>query len=219
MKPGVFLLAIVLIINGCSGGSQKIASNNGFAVLPKAAPSEALATFAGGCFWAMQESMIQLKGVHTAISGYSGGITVNPTYDEVAGQNTGHAESVQVYYDPAVISYEQLVRAFFVAHNPTELNRQGPDTGPEYRSAAFYRTPQELKILNKVMLDMQQKKYYPEDFVTDFEPFKVFYPAESSHQDYYEKNTWDPYIRSISRPKVMHVRKEFPQLIKAEYLK
>lgn len=219
MRRSIFLLSVVLIISACSGGSQKIASNNGFAVLPKPTSSEAVATFAGGCFWAMQENMIQFKGVHTAISGYAGGITENPTYDQVSGQQTGHAETVQVYYDPSVISYEQLVRAFFVAHNPTELNRQGPDVGPEYRSAAFYRNPQELKILNKVMMEMQTKKYYPDYFVTEFEPFKVFYPAESSHQDYYEKNTWDPYIRSVSRPKVLHVRKEFPQFIKKEYLK
>lgn len=219
MKTSLFLLSIVLVMNACTGSTQKIASNNGFAVLPAPTSTEAVATFAGGCFWAMQESLIQLKGVNTAISGYAGGITEHPTYDEVAGQNTGHAESVQVYYNPSVISYEQLVRAFFVAHNPTELNRQGPDVGPEYRSMAFYRNPQELKVLNKVMLEMQQKKYYPDYFVTEFDPFKVFYPAESSHQDYYERNTWDPYIRSVSRPKVMHVRKEFPQLIKAEYLK
>lgn len=219
MKTGLFLLSVVLVMNACTGAQQKIASNNGFAVLPQPGSSEAVATFAGGCFWAMQESLVQLKGVNTAISGYAGGITQNPTYEEVSGQNTGHAETVQVYYNPSVITYEQLVRAFFVAHNPTELNRQGPDVGPEYRSMAFYRNPQELKILNKVMFEMQAKKYYPDHFVTEFEPFKVFYPAESSHQDYYERNTWDPYIRSLSRPKVMHVRKDFPQLIKAEYLK
>lgn len=222
MKASVFLLSVLLSLTACSGTIQKkqnIASENGFAVLPKPAADEAVATFAGGCFWAMQESLIQLKGVNIAISGYAGGLTVNPNYDEVSGQQTGHAESVQVYYNPAVISYEQLLKAFFIAHNPTELNRQGPDVGPEYRSVAFYRSPQELRTISRVMSAMEREKHYQGSFVTEMEPFKVFYPAESSHQDYYERNTWDPYIRSVSRPKVMHVREEFPQLIKPEYLK
>jgi len=222
MKTGILFIAVLLILNACSGTiskKQKIATENGFAVLPKPAADEAVATFAGGCFWSMQESLVQLKGVNTAISGYAGGITENPNYDEVSGQQTGHAESVQVYYNPSVISYEQLLKAFFIAHNPTELNRQGPDVGPEYRSVAFYRNPQELKMISKVMSAMEHEKLYKSSFVTEMEPFRVFYPAESSHQDYYERNTWDPYIRTVSKPKVMHVREEFPQLIKTEYLK
>lgn len=222
MKASIFLLSVLLFLSACSGKTQKtqkIASENGFAVLPQPAANEAVATFAGGCFWAMQESLIQLKGVHTAISGYAGGMTDNPNYEEVSGQQTGHAESVQVYYDPSVISYEELLKAFFTAHDPTELNRQGPDVGPEYRSVAFYRNPQELKMIARVMSAMEHKNHNQGSFVTEMEPFKAFYPAESSHQNYYERNTWDPYIRSVSKPKVMHVQEEFPQLIKAEYLK
>jgi peptide-methionine (S)-S-oxide reductase len=222
MRTVIFLLSVMLLLNACSGTSrntQKIVSDNGFAVLPQPAANESVATFAGGCFWAMQESLIQLKGVRMAISGYAGGITENPTYDEVSGQQTGHAESVQVYYDPSVISYEQLLKAFFVAHNPTEMNRQGPDIGPEYRSVAFFRNPQELKMISKIIYEMEVEKYYEGSFMTEIEPFRVFYPAESSHQNYYERNTWDPYIRSVSKPKIMHVRKEFPQMIKTEYLK
>ena len=218
MKTSFFLLSIVLLLNACSG-SQKIASNNGFAVLPQPTSSEAVATFAGGCFWAMQESMIQLKGVNTVISGYAGGTTADPTYEEVSMQNTGHAEAVQIYYNPQVISYEDLLRAFFFAHNPTELNRQGPDTGPEYRSLILYRNPQELKSIYKVMSKMEAEKDYNGQFVTETDKFTKFYPAETSHQDYYERNPWDPYIRSVSRPKVLHVRTELPQMIKAEYLK
>jgi peptide-methionine (S)-S-oxide reductase len=210
-------LVLIWLISACNGG-QKIESVNGFAVLPKPSSSESVATFAAGCFWATQASMIQLKGVHTVISGYSGGLTVNPSYDEVARQGTGHAEAVQIYYDPQQISFEQLVRAFFFAHNPTQLNRQGPDIGPEYRSIAFYRTPQELKIISRVMAEMENEKYYSGSFVTEMEAFKTFYPAESSHQNYYEHNTWDPYIRNVSRPKVLHVREEMAKQIKAEYL-
>lgn len=222
MKVSIFLWSALLILSACTGTTttrQNIATENGFAVLPKPAADEAVATFAGGCFWSVQESMIQLKGVNTAISGYAGGITENPTYDEVSGQQTGHAEAVQVYYNPAVISYEQLLKAFFIAHNPTELNRQGPDVGPEYRSVAFYRNPQELKMITKVISELERQKRYKGTFVTEMEPFKVFYPAESSHQDYYKRNPWEPYVRRICKPKVMHVREEFPQWIKNEYLK
>jgi len=213
----LWLFVIVLTLVSCNGG-QKMESANGFAVLPKPTATESVATFAGGCFWALQESMIQLKGVRAVISGYAGGSAVDPTYEEVSGQNTGHAEAVQVYYDPSKISYEELVRAFFFAHNPTELNRQGPDVGSEYRSVAFYRNPQELKTIAKVRSELEAKKYYKGSFVTELEPFKVFYPAETSHQNYYARNPWDPYIRSVSKPKVMHVRKELPQCIKQDYL-
>lgn len=216
IKP-VFLFLILLY--GCSNSGQHIESFNGFAVLPKVARGEAVATFAGGCFWAMQESMIQLKGVNTVVSGYAGGTTINPAYEEVLNKNTGHAEAVQVYYNPSQISYEQLVRAFFYAHDPTQLNRQGPDIGSDYRSIAFYRTSQELKTIVKVIHDIKSRLYPKGQIVTGLEPFDVFYPAESSHQDYYEKNTWDPYIRQVSKPKVMHVRKGLPELIKPSYLK
>lgn len=219
MRTGIYLLMISLLFVSCSDRKQQIASNNGFAVLPMRKSNEAVATFAGGCFWAMQESMVQLKGVNTVISGYAGGTTLNPTYEDVLSKNTGHAESVQVYYNPEVISYAQLLHAFFFAHDPTELNRQGPDVGNDYRSIAFYRSPEERKTIAKVIAEMQTAKYYPDSFVTELEPFQIFYPAESSHQDYYERNLWDPYIRSVSKPKVMHVRKELPQLIKNEYLK
>jgi peptide-methionine (S)-S-oxide reductase len=221
MKTWILLLIVILSLNACSENTstrQKIASENGFAVLPKPVAHEAIATFAGGCFWSMQESLLQLKGVNTVISGYAGGITQHPNYETVSGQQTGHAESVQVYYNPSKLSYEQLLRAFFTAHDPTQLNRQGPDVGPEYRSVAFYRSPEELKTIAKVISEKEAEKVYKGSFVTEMEPVKVFYPAEISHQDYYKKNTWEPYIRRISRPKVMHLREQFPQLIKNEYL-
>lgn len=166
----------------------------------------------------MQESLLQLKGVHMVISGYAGGTTVNPTYDEVLSKQTGHAEAVQVYYDPAVITYEQLANAFFYAHDPTQLNRQGPDIGSDYRSAAFFRSAAELKTLTTVIHRLESQGVYG-SILTEMEPFRVFYPAESAHQDYYKNNRFDPYIRSVSRPKVMQVRDKFPDLIKPAYLK
>jgi peptide-methionine (S)-S-oxide reductase len=216
------LILCTCLLHACSSGDKKIqsiASQDGFAVLPQPKSSEAVATFAGGCFWAMQESLIQLKGVNTVISGYAGGTTVNPSYEEVLQKQTGHAEAVQVYYDPSSITYEQLLQAFFFAHDPTELNRQGPDIGSDYRSIAFYRTPEELKTISKVIAQMEAKKIYPNAFVTEEDALIAFYPAESSHQNYYQRNTWDPYIRSVSKPKVLNVQQHMAQLIKKEYLK
>ena len=218
----VFLSFSFLLLWGCSNSGQPgqhIDSRNGYAVLPKLKSGEAVATFAGGCFWAMQESMLQLKGVNTVVSGYAGGTTVNPGYEDVLTGNTGHAESVQVYYDPSKISFAQLVLAFFYAHDPTQLNRQGPDIGTDYRSIAFYRSPAELTIIDKVIHSAVIRHSIKNQIVTELEAFQVFYPAESSHQDYYEKNSWDPYIRQVSKPKVMHVQTMLTELIKPAYLK
>lgn len=211
---------------GCAGDGpkpQQLESKGDFAIMRIPAPDEQLATFAGGCFWAMQECMIELKGVHNVISGYSGGTASAPTYASVLAKNTGHAEAVQVYYDPKVISFEQLVTAFFHAHDPTEVDRQGPDIGSDYRSIAFFRTPEEYRIIQKAIVNLdassgrQQGK--TQVITTEVLPFKVIYPAETEHQDYYKHNSWDGYIRNVSKPKVMKLRKEMPALIKSEYLK
>ncbi len=211
-------MVISMILFSCSGG-QDLESKNGFAVISKAKPEEALATYAGGCFWAMQECMIELKGVHKVISGYSGGATPNPTYDQVLSKKTGHAESVQVYYDPKKISFEQLSRAFFAAHDPTQFDRQGPDVGSDYRSIAFYRNDRERKILHQLVEERLSKNDFTKPIATEILPFKVIYPAETEHQDYYPKNSWDEYIRNVSKPKVLKMRKEIPDLIKPEYLR
>lgn len=210
---------VLLFFFSCSGHDQQIAQLNGYAIVPKPERGEAVATFAGGCFWAMQESLLQLKGVRMVLSGYAGGHTENPSYAAVLGKNTGHAEAVQVYYDPSVLSFRQLSTAFFYAHDPTQLNRQGPDVGSDYRSIAFYRNKEELKTIGEVIKSIRHSDYPKAAIVTEREPFTVFYPAEMEHQDYYKRNTWDPYIRRISRPKVVHVREKLPGLIKAAYLK
>ena len=194
-------------------------SKEGFAVLSKPAKNEALATFSGGCFWAMQECMIELKGVNKVICGYAGGTTENPIYESVLTKKTGHAESVQVYYDPSVITFEQLAKAFFYAHDPTQIDRQGPDVGSDYRSIAFYRSPEEYKILRKVSDKVDSSHHYSSIVVTELTAFTIFYPAEAEHQDYYPKNPWSPYIRNVSKPKVLKLRKSFPDLIKPVYLR
>lgn len=207
------------LLAGCSKTKlQDIQEAKGFAVLPAPKQEERLANFAGGCFWAMQECLIQLKGVNKVISGYSGGETPNPNYDAVLTGTTGHAEAVQVYYDPKVISFAQLTNAFFYAHDPTQLNRQGPDVGTDYRSIAFYRTQQEYEQIVQAMERVQASGVYKNIPVTEVREFKVFHPAEMTHQDYYKRNGWDIYIRKVSKPKVLKVQESMPGWIKEGYL-
>ena len=170
----------------------------------------AIATFAGGCFWAQEEAFEQLKGVKQVVSGYAGGTKANPTYEEVADKTTGHTETVQIYFDPKVISYQKLVDIFFTAsHDPTQLNRQGPDAGPEYRSAAFYRTPAEKAALEASIAKVNASKEYSDKVVTQVVPFQKFWPAEAYHQGYYRLHPENPYIDHVSAVKVAHVRKAF----------
>jgi peptide-methionine (S)-S-oxide reductase len=210
----ILLIFFSVLILSCKEG-QKLESKNGYAIVTPAAKGEAVATFAGGCFWAMQECMIELKGVHKVISGYAGGTTKNPSYDDVITRTTGHAESVQVYYDPTIISYQKLAKAFFHAHDATQVDGQGPDLGSDYRSIAFYRSNVEYQAL-KDEIDALAKDL-DKPIATELTPFEVFYPAESHHQDYYKSNSWEPYIRNVSRPKVLKLRKSMPEQIKSEY--
>ncbi|MBD2768515.1 peptide-methionine (S)-S-oxide reductase MsrA [Hymenobacter sp. BT664] len=175
----------------------------------------AIATFAGGCFWAQEEAFEQLKGVQQVVSGYAGGAKANPSYEEVATRTTGHTETVQIYYDPKVISYQKLADIFFTAsHDPTQLNRQGPDVGPEYRSAAFYRTPEEKKVLEATIAKVNASKKYSGKIVTQVVPFQKFWPAEAYHQGYYRLHPENPYIAHVSAAKVEHVKQAFPEELK-----
>ena len=155
MKKTFLYAAFSLFALGCVN-----AQNNDMAKLPALKPGDQIADFGGGCFWAMSESLSELKGVDAVVSGYSGGTTKNPTYEEVGTRTTGHAEVVQVYYDPKVISYQKLAEAFFYAHNPTELNYQGPDKGTDYRSIAFYLTPEEKETLLNLIKTINTAKHY-----------------------------------------------------------
>ena len=178
-KISLYIMAIMLFCS-CANGQ----SNSGFAIVPQAQPGESIATFGGGCFWSMSEAMSELKGVNKVVSGYAGGTTKNPTYEDVGTQTTGHAEVVQIYYDPKVISYATIAKSFFFAHDPTELNRQGPDEGTDYRSIAFYRTPEEKAILLNTIKEVNATKHYSDPIVTQVVAFKAFYPAEKYHQGY-----------------------------------
>ncbi|MDB4918926.1 peptide-methionine (S)-S-oxide reductase MsrA [Mucilaginibacter sp.] len=217
MKRIILYAAAVLLFAGCVNGQP--GSGKEFANLPKPAADEEVATFGGGCFWSMSEAMSELKGVNKVVSGYAGGTTKNPSYEDVSSQQTGHAESVQVYYDPKVISYATLANAFFFAHDPTELNRQGPDEGTDYRSIAFYRTPEEKNILQATIKKINESKHYPAAIVTQVVQYKVFYPAEKYHQGYYRLNQGSSYIANVSVPKVLKFRKAEKAELKPEFQK
>ncbi|RTQ49654.1 peptide-methionine (S)-S-oxide reductase [Hymenobacter gummosus] len=224
MKPLLILLLTALSTVGCearSGGPGAAApaatppqDDRRFAELPKQQAGEAVATFASGCYWCSEHVFESLKGVRTVVSGYSGGTVANPTYEQVSHENTGHAESVQVYYDPKVISYATLVKVFFFQHDPTTLNRQGPDVGESYRSVVFYRTPQEKQQIDAEIKRIQAAKLFPSPVVTQVLPFKAFYPAERYHQDYFQNNPDNPYIRNVSTPRFQRFAEKFPELLK-----
>lgn len=165
-----------------------------------ATANEAVATFAEGCFWHSEIVFQSLVGVRDAVSGYAGGTTVNPGYEEVAGGSTGHAETVQVYYDPSKISYETLVDAFFASQDPTTLNRQGNDAGTEYRSIAFYRNNTERKIIEAAIKKLTDEKKYSDKIVTEVIAYTKFYPGEDYHQEYISHHPDNPYVQHVSLP-------------------
>jgi len=179
------------------------------------APGKETAVFAGGCFWGTQAVFERVKGVVDTSAGYSGGSAETATYDQVSSETTGHAESVRVVFDPAQITYGQLLRIFFsVAHDPTQLNRQGPDAGTSYRSAIFYTSEEQRKLSQAYIAQLDAAKVFPKPIVTQVVPLKGFYDAESYHQDYALHNPENPYILVCDRPKVQALKQQFPELFK-----
>ncbi len=180
--------------------------------LAKTASTET-AVFAGGCFWGVEAVFGNVTGVSKAVSGYAGGTLASPSYEQVSSGSTGHAESVSVTYDPSKVSYGQLLKVFFaVAHNPTELNRQGPDTGTQYRSAIFYANPEQQRVAKAYIAQLQAAKAFPRPIVTEVSPLKTFYPAEDYHQNYLVRNPYQPYIVINDLPKLAALKKDLPAL-------
>jgi peptide-methionine (S)-S-oxide reductase len=175
---------------------------------------EAVATFGEGCFWHAEIIFQSLDGVRDAVSGYSGGKTVNPTYEQVSSRTTGHAEVVNVYYDPAKISYATLVAALFASMDPTQLNRQGNDVGDEYRSVAFYRNETEKAIIEAEIKRLTDSKKYKNKIVTQVVPFTKFYPAEDYHQEYVSQNPTQGYVQAVSIPEYVNFRNNFKGVFK-----
>ena len=174
------------------------------------------AVFAGGCFWGVQAVFQHVKGVISATSGYSGGPSSAAEYEVVSTGTTGHAESVKVVYDPAKLTYGELLKVFFsVAHDPTELNRQGPDTGTQYRSVIFYSGDQQKNIAQAYIAQLDQAKVFPHKIVTQVVPLKGFYPAEAYHQNYATLHPDNPYIKYNDLPKVANLQQQFPNLYRS----
>jgi len=177
------------------------------------APAKETAVVAGGCFWGIQAVFQHVKGVVSATSGYSGGTVKNPDYETVSSGETGHAESVQIVYDPSQVTYGELLRVFFsVAHDPTELNRQGPDEGTQYRSVIFYGNDEQKRIADAYIAQLEQAKVYPHKIVTQVVALQAFYTAEGYHQNYAKIHPDNPYIMFNDAPKVANLKKEFPEL-------
>ncbi|MEZ0395355.1 MAG: peptide-methionine (S)-S-oxide reductase MsrA [Anaerolineales bacterium] len=172
------------------------------------------ATLAGGCFWCLEAVFDELKGVVSVESGYSGGHLPNPTYQQVCDGTTGHAEAVQVTFDPTVLSYRDLLIVFFTIHDPTSLNRQGYDVGTQYRSAIFYHDQEQKRVAEEVMNEIEAAGIWGAPLVTELQPFEAFYPAEDYHQEYFKKNPWQPYCRVVVAPKVAKFRQAFADRLK-----
>lgn len=211
---GILAAALVLPI-ACSAKAAPRAP------LPPATTDVALASahgkqtavFAGGCFWGTQSVFERVKGVLSTTVGYSGGTAATATYDQVSSETTGHAESIQIVYDPSKITYGQLLRIFFsVAHDPTQLNRQGPDVGTSYRSAIFYAGADQERIAKAYIAQLDAAHVFPRPIVTQVTPLVAFYRAEDGHQDYAYYHPENPYIQICDRPKVEALKQQFPEL-------
>src|SRR5689334_3448070 len=176
-------------------------------------PGRETAVFAGGCFWGVQSVFQRVKGVISTTAGYSGGSKETATYGQVVTETTGHAESVEVVYDPSRITYGQLLRIYFsVVHDPTQLNRQGPDVGTSYRSAIFFANPEQQRLAKAYIAQLDAAKVFPAKIVTEVTPLKAFYKAEAYHQDFALKNPDHPYIQICDLPKIEALKKQFPEL-------
>ena len=210
----VLTVALVLFAaKATSGASRQLSGPVAAPVIDAivTSPSEDTAVFAGGCFWGIEAVFEHVKGVKSAVSGYAGGNVGNPSYEQVSTGDTGHAESVQVIYDPSQVSYGKLLQIFFsVAHDPTQLNRQGPDHGTQYRSAIFYNTLQQQQVAESYIKQLTAAKTFSRPIVTQVAKLRAFYPAEAYHQDYLVHHPNQLYIMINDQPKVAALKKQFP---------
>lgn len=175
------------------------------------------ATFAGGCFWCTEAIFERVKGVEDVVSGYSGGGEKNPTYKEVSYGKTTHAEAIMIWFDATEVNYETLLEVFFATHDPTQLNRQGPDVGTQYRSAVFFHSPEQEKATRSHIKKLTDEGKFDQPIVTEVTAFSNFYEAEDYHQNYYELHPTQGYVASVTHPKVVKFKKKFPHLLKEKY--
>jgi peptide-methionine (S)-S-oxide reductase len=215
-RVSALLLMVTLVgVVACNAGERAGAAlpNPAVDATLSTTKSEQTAVISGGCFWGIQAVFQHVKGVISATSGYSGGAAGTAEYELVSNGDTGHAESVKITYDPSQITYGQLLRVFFsVAHDPTQLNRQGPDTGSQYRSSIFYNNDEQKRIAEAYIAQLEKAKVFPRPIVTQVVQLKSFYPAEAYHQDYATRHPDSPYIVYNDAPKVANLRQQFPDL-------
>ncbi len=216
------LVPAVMLLSFPPFGGPRTAEPAVAAMPPEPAPvgvaaSSDTAVFAGGCFWGVEAVFEHLKGVSSATSGYAGGSAPSPSYEAVSSGTTGHAEAVLVVYDPSVISYDQLLQIFFtVAHDPTQLNRQGPDVGTQYRSVVFYRSKAQQEATERYISRIREAGLHRGEIVTEVAPLRAFHAAEAYHQDYLVRHPNQPYIVINDAPKLEHLRREFPALYRKQ---
>lgn len=208
MYKHLLLFSAVLFLS-CASNAQN--ANRSYPIQDE---SLEVAYFASGCFWCVEAIFESVKGVEEAISGYAGGTEKNPTYRQVSYGQTSHAEAVAVYYDPRVVSFQELLTVFFVSHDPTTLNRQGPDRGTQYRSIAFYSSASEKQYIEAYIDALAQSNVYDQPIVTEVKPFDVFYEAEAYHQNYEKNHPYDSYILSVSIPRLNRFKAALPELLK-----
>lgn len=201
----IITLMLLLVVSGQSHSQQKEKTMN-----------YEVATLGAGCFWCVEAIYQRLEGVEKVESGYSGGNVKNPSYEQVCTGRTGHAEVIQLTFDPKKISYKELLEVFFRTHDPTTLNRQGNDVGTQYRSVIFYHTDEQRKIAEQVKKETEQAKIWDDPIVTEISPFTAFYKAEEYHQNYYNQNSYKPYCMLVINPKLNKFRKEFGGKLKKE---
>jgi len=210
-RSALLALGLMTMIHGAVGAAPL--PTPAVDIPATAAKGPQTAVFAGGCFWGVEAVFRHVKGVATAVSGYAGGDAKTAIYEVVTSGATGHAESVQVTYDPAQVTYGELLKVFFsVAHNPTELNRQGPDTGTQYRSAIFYMNDDQKRVASAYVEQLNAAKVFSKPIVTQIVKLPAFYPAEAYHQDYVARHPTQPYVAYNDLPKLAHLREQFPTL-------
>ena len=206
----ILAIAAIVLFSCTSQGNKTVEAS----LLPIDYQKLDTATFAGGCFWCVEASFEQIKGVVSAVSGYSGGTKSNATYKLVSYGQTNHAEAVQVFYDPNIIDFNTLLDIFFTAHDPTQLNRQGPDVGTQYRSAIFYHNEEQKRLSEAKFKELQPS--LSKSIATELVPLEAFYDAEEYHQDFEKKNPYQPYVLSVSKPKIDRVAKKFRHILKED---
>ena len=204
---------LMLIFSACNSNGQT-KSQKDLKMNLNPPKGKAVAAFAEGCFWCSEHVFEAVVGVDEAVSGYAGGTTINPTYDLVNTETTGHAESILVYYDPKIISYKELVNVFFASHDPTTKDQQGPDRGNSYRSVLFYQNDAEKAIAMQAIRDISKTKRFAKPLVTELQKLSAFYKAEDYHQDYIKQDTGNPYVKNVSLPRFEKFKKVYKGKLK-----